>query len=233
MATKTMILEVLQRAQQDRDAFVMRLSPVERQASGTPDHWAPKDTLAHLAAWCERLAQRLRDSTTPPVADFNQQNDAFFQAHRHQSLEEILVYSQRVYGELTAIVDSLAEAELQDTQRFPVDEAPLWQRFVGAAYTHPLTHYSLHDIARGDIELANRLHEQALEWLSPLDDSPRWRGNLLYNLACQYALAGARSQALQRLREALALAPGLVEWSKQDSDLASLREHPDYWALYE
>jgi len=53
-----------------------------------------------------------------------------------------------------------------------------------------------------------------------------------YNLACCYALAGQAEKAMDALREALRLAPDLTEWSKQDPDLVSLRERPDYQSLY-
>ena len=53
-----------------------------------------------------------------------------------------------------------------------------------------------------------------------------------YNLACCYALAGQAEKAMDALREALRLAPDLTEWSKQDTDLVSLRERPDYQSLY-
>jgi tetratricopeptide (TPR) repeat protein len=53
-------------------------------------------------------------------------------------------------------------------------------------------------------------------------------GVVQYNLACHYALAGETETAIKKLREALELNPELAEWSKEDSDLASIREEPGY-----
>ena len=53
-----------------------------------------------------------------------------------------------------------------------------------------------------------------------------------YNLACVYALSGLKDKALPALKEAFALNPGLLEWSKQDSDLNSLRQEPEFLALF-
>lgn len=75
---------------------------------------------------------------------------------------------------------------------------------------------------RGDTERAVGLYEQAAALLDPLDDSPTWRGTNRYNVACGYALAGMNVRAIQALREALQLHPGLKEWAKEDPDFVSL-----------
>lgn len=59
-----------------------------------------------------------------------------------------------------------------------------------------------------------------------------WPGANYYNQACIYALSGKSPAAIEALGEALRLEPQLIEWSKQDSDLASLRDEPGYMALY-
>ena len=55
------------------------------------------------------------------------------------------------------------------------------------------------------------------------DNSPTWHGVVQYNLACQYALLGQPESAIHALRQALQLNPDLLEWSKQDPDLDSIR----------
>ena len=64
-------------------------------------------------------------------------------------------------------------------------------------------------------------------------DWPGQYGIARYNLACFYALTGQIDLALPELREALKLRPSLLEWSKQDPDLAVLRAEPMYQALYQ
>jgi tetratricopeptide (TPR) repeat protein len=53
---------------------------------------------------------------------------------------------------------------------------------------------------------------------------------LLYGLACAEALAGRTEDALGHLRRALELEPKWSDHARQDTDLDSLREHPD-WPL--
>ena len=52
----------------------------------------------------------------------------------------------------------------------------------------------------------------------------------LYNLACGEALASRPDEALEHLRRAVELRPGLAELAQEDEDFASLRGRPD-WPL--
>jgi hypothetical protein len=73
------------------------------------------------------------------------------------------------------------------------------------------------------------------EWghlVAPLDDSPDWRGLVHYNAACSLALSGNPDSAVAELRRALTKRPSLTAWSKQDADLQSLHEMPEYQELY-
>ncbi len=54
----------------------------------------------------------------------------------------------------------------------------------------------------------------------------------LYNLACAEALAGRADDALAHLRRALELRPDLEATARDDDDLVSLRDRPD-WPLGE
>ena len=69
----------------------------------------------------------------------------------------------------------------------------------------------------GDYEEAVEIMRRGLE---RHPDNP----NVLYNLACCEALAGRRDDALVHLVRAAELDPRVVEWAREDSDLASIRE---------
>jgi tetratricopeptide (TPR) repeat protein len=57
------------------------------------------------------------------------------------------------------------------------------------------------------------------------------RSVLLYNLACAEALLGETDDALAHLREAIAGDPGIVDWAREDEDLASIRDDPRFAEL--
>ena len=90
-------------------------------------------------------------------------------------------------------------------------------------------HYADYYRRRGDLARATQLYEASV---AAVADWPEWYGSARYNLACFYALSGQTDKAIAELREALQLRPDLLEWSKQDTDLASLRDDPAYQALY-
>ena len=141
---------------------------------------------------------------------------------------------ETVFARLVAAVQALSEEELDDPARFEwTDGRALWWRVGMTAYYHVLDHVSDLYLERGEADLAQAVQERMAEEMGTLDDSDRWRGTVTYNLACFYALNGQTGPALERLRRAFRLNPGLIDWSKEDSDLDSLRELPEFHILYE
>jgi hypothetical protein len=71
-------------------------------------------------------------------------------------------------------------------------------------------------------------HERAYEIAAEgLEHHPR-HGSLNYALACELALLGRREEALERLRLAFEVEERTRDWAKQDSDLDSLRDDPEF-----
>ncbi len=236
MATKAMLLDLLHRAQRDEDEFAASLSQAERLTAGAENDWSPKDEIAHAAAWIERLVLRIKtppgEVPASPIDDVDWENAAIFNAHRQQSMEEILAYAIQSREGLLATVEALSEEDLNDPALLPwLMAGPLWRRVAGTGYTHPMIHYAAYLTRHGQAALATCMEEEGAARLGALDDSPTWRGEILYNLACQYALNGERGKALALLSESLSLQPDLREWSKQDADLVSLHEDPAFLAL--
>jgi hypothetical protein len=82
------------------------------------------------------------------------------------------------------------------------------------------------------MQMANETQARILEEMTSLEDSDSWQGTNLYNDACYQALFGDRERAVEILEKALSLNPELTEWSKQDSDLDSLRKMKAFKAIY-
>jgi len=237
MEIKAKLVDLLQRAHEEEQTFFASLSDDERSATGTPEHWSVKDVAAHLAEWKARMGQRLaaarRNETPPKYDDIDQANAEIFEQYRDQSWADVLKALERAHVELVEQTRAMPESDLIDAERFPWQEGrPLWRRIVGSGYSHPVQHLAQLYIERGQRDDATRIQETAAEWLAALDDSPDWQGVTIYNLACHYALSGEKEKAIAKLGEALRLNPDLIEWSKQDSDLASIREEPAYRSLY-
>ncbi len=238
MGIKEKLVEILQRTREEEERFIAGVSDEERAAVGTLEAWAIKDTIAHLAEWRLRAGQRLaaaRQGKTPPtfegeIADLNA---AIFEQYREQSWVEVTGALERAHQEMVAHVEALSEEDLVDTERFPWQEGrPLWRTVAGNGCMHPVLHLVELYLKRGERDHAVEVQEEMTLLLAALDDSATWQGITTYNLACVYALAGEKERAIEKVGDALHLNPDLAEWSKEDPDLASIREEPGYQALY-
>jgi tetratricopeptide (TPR) repeat protein len=231
------VLNILGLGWDEEMAFGQGLSPTEREACGTYEQWCPKDMLAHCAYWKQRMAGRLtaaaKGEALEDTGEYEEANAACFAEHRDETWEQVMAYAEQAHRALVTAVETVDERVLNDASYSPDPGGRLlWSLVVGTGYTHPVTHLASYSAAQGQADGALQLQQQANAELAKLDDSPQWRGGLLYNMACIHALAGQPDGAIDELRQALALRPDLAEWSKEDTDLASLRDRADYQALY-
>ncbi len=237
MALKETLLDSLQRAYQEQVAFIDTLPEAERTASGTPDHWAAKDVVAHHVEWSIRLMDRLdllsRGEPLPTYQADDHENAGIFAAYQGVSWDELRRLAQETRTRVIQYVWTAADDDLADAELSPwKDGRPLWQHFAGTYVTHVLLHQISYHQEHGRMDRAAELGETLTNLTLPLDDAPDWRGTVIYNQACLLALGGQTETAIGKLGEALALNPGLVEWSREDPDFASIRAEPGYQALY-
>jgi hypothetical protein len=236
-ALKSRLLDLLRRGRAELDAWLGDLSAAERAAIGVADAWAPKDTLAHIAFWQGASAHRLeairRGDEPQTYEDFQRYNDETFERERLRPWEEVVAMARRTVEAHLAAAGELSEDELTDPARHPwLEGRPLWTSVAGNGFEHPMEHFCHFYRERGDLTRAERVMERQMEGMLGLDDSHRSRGAAYYNQACFWALAGQPERAIPLMRDALALRPDLVAWSRQDTDLVSLRDLPEFQAMY-
>lgn len=232
---KTLVLGLLDRAYADLQTFIATLPEADRAAVGTREHWAIKDAISHNTMWQQRALERInaivRGEEPPNTDDYLALNDAHFELYRERSWADTIAEAEKTYRALVSLTQLLSEEDLIDPVRFAqANGRPLLRHIVGNGFEHPEMHLAQLYVERGEIERATQLQEEAT---TRLEELPEERGTARYNLACYYALAGQKAKALAELKTALTANPGLVEWSKQDTDLNSLRDDPAYQALYQ
>jgi len=233
MNRKPALLDAIRYIANLEQAFVAGVSEADRQAVGTPECWSAKDLIAHDAAWKNDMYRRLAGEELPPIDDIDAINAEQFAAYQDKPWEEIVNFTLFVQAILESTVEGLDPEELEGYKPLGWPEGtPVWRSIAGTTCIHPLVHLSENAVERDAPQHAVQLQKNAVPVLLEIDDSPQWCGNLIYNLACQYALAGDNQNAILQLGEALRLNPDLAEWSQQDSDLDSLRSHPAYQVLY-
>ena len=236
---KAQVQALLQAGLVEQRAFVASLTGEQHSQVGTPERWSAKNIVGHVASGNAELAAALQaalrgeapaDVFSAP--DFNQRNREVFEERRDWPWPKVTAAAEAAYAELMAALKPFSDSDLATPDHFPKPlRLPLWRIFIGYAYWHPLSHYSDFYQEHGDMPRATLLQEKMARETNHLavDEA---RGIADYNLACFYAKAGQKRQALDLLPGALKLAPSLVELSKRDTDLDSLHEEPDYQALY-
>ena len=231
---KTRLIQLLDLSRSFQQQLIADLDPVERNADGTWENWSVKDELAHVIAWqlnsLARIAALLHAEPVPDFSDYETINQAIYHTNHDRTLAEIAAEGDRAHGDFVALIQSLSEEDLTRPAPFSGQEPrSLAAQIMGNGFEHPVVHYADHYRRRGDLARAVQLYEASA---AAVADWPEWYGSTRYNLACFYALSGQTDKAIAELREALQLRPDLLEWSKQDTDLASLRDDPAYQALY-
>ena len=232
---KDKLAKLLANVRAEEQALWDSLRDEERNASGEINRWAPKDHLAHTTFWTERMVAQLQAATggepLGSIEDYQKTNDEVFEANKNRNWEDVLAWATEVSRQFHTALDAVSEEVLEDTtESAGTGGRPLWQNVALSMY-HPMHHIADIYLERGDFQSAQSVRERVAEGLAALDDSDAWQGRTLYNLACFYALHDKPKRALTLLETTMKLSPNLIEWSKQDSDLDSLRELPEFQAL--
>jgi hypothetical protein len=234
---KSTLLELIERSREKTRGFWDTLSEDERAVVGTFEEWAPKDILGHITYWNNNQAVRLeaaaQNQEPETFDDYEHMNREIFDANLNRSWEDLLLYEDQTFERINTAVENLPADKLSDAELFEWNHGrPLWQGVGFNCYYHTLDHISGILFKRGEIEAAAELHEDIVKQMTALDDTENWRGTIIYNLACFYALHNQEGRALELLAKAFSLNTDLTEWSEQDNDLDSLRSLPEFKALY-
>lgn len=238
MSLKDQLLGLIVEAEQAEKELIASLSPQDRDRPGQADAWSPKDVLLHIAGWNRDMVNRLAGKTSigepRSLAETDEANLRLYESHAGNPWQDVVPALEAAHLDLAGFVRGFEEQDLRSTVRFPWQrDKPLWRNLAGTVFAHPFMHVSQLHLELGHREAALALQARAADRLAAIDDSPAWLGVVRYNQACFYALAGELHQSLALLREALVLQPGLKEWSRQDTDLVSLRGDSEFDRLTE
>jgi tetratricopeptide (TPR) repeat protein len=223
------LLALLRQAQIRQNTFFQELPQGSLEIIGEPDFWSAKDHVAHLTFWRQRLTLRLqahlRKAPQPNIDHFEQLNPIVFQESRSRAWPDILAESDQAYADLIEVTEQLSDEDLTTSDRFDwlPDGMPLYLSFMGNWYEHTQIHLGSYCLEHHDLAGATHVYEVWASTIVEAEVPSPLKGNILYNLACFYALNDQLEKAATSLERALELAPELKEWSLKDADLDALR----------
>jgi tetratricopeptide (TPR) repeat protein len=225
----TALLEIIDLARERERTLADVLDADARKAVGTVDLWAAKDHFVHLAVWAAYQARRLEAiaTGTPPTQPAD--NDTVFQEHRDDPWETIWAGLMRALDDNAAGVMRASDEELTNPDR---NGRSLFSLTINNIYLHPIAHLAQIHEERGDDASAELVQQEAVATMARLFGKGEQYANAVYNLGCYYAKRGRSADAIAQVREALAASPKLTDLSKEDADLVSLHDLPEYQALY-
>ncbi len=236
MPTKTQLLDLFDWAYREKLAFLDSLTAAERDIPGAVDAWGSKDLLTHSLYWESRMMDNLMrtDGERPPqIDDIDHENARIFEEMHGMTWDEVRALLDATHQRIADYITATPDGVLSGSEHSPWrDNRAIWQGIMGNTVSHTLLHLAQWHAEHGRRDAATRMQELLAERVIALDDSTDLRGVTLYNLACYYSLAGYKEKAIARLTEALISYPNLTEWSKEDPDFNSIREDPEFQAIY-
>jgi hypothetical protein len=232
---KDNLIEMLNQVKTEINNFEAELTSKQKNDNGSLKKWSAKDTVSHLVFWGNHFNSQIQKARSgekiPLVGDyFHLVNDGVFIRHINQPFAEAMSELNNSFKESIKLLESHSTEELNDNKKYDhLDGRTLIDNSLGTLVWHVIHHIS-------DFYVKNRRKKKAIAQQEDITEKlrafPSWKANADYNLACFFAMNGEKERAIEPLRTAFANRPDLIEWSKSDNDLDSLREEAAFKALY-
>jgi hypothetical protein len=227
------LVEMLEATRAAERAVFAPMDASLRDAPRTIGEWSAKDLLAHLSAWREVEAERLRTGwheRQPAATDdggggSDAGGETEDEANARIQAERTAWSWDRVAAAAEASIDAL-EAAIVATSAEVLERSENLVAGIGAnGANHAIAHLADAAGVAGPAAAAGfRAFEAEVEAIIVRGRIPdRDVGVMLYNLACNAALTGRADEARRLMRDALHRRPDLLDWALQDADLETIR----------
>ena len=88
MELKDRLVSIVNAACDEERKYIASLSKEQLEVQGLPDHWSPKDEIAHIAYWKMQRARAMAIGSTEPLDggdDIDHVNEGVFEKYRDMS----------------------------------------------------------------------------------------------------------------------------------------------------
>lgn len=150
--TKESLLAAVRSGRKELEAALAHVPAAEMESVRAEGEWSAKDTLAHIAAWEDRLVALLRacrgEAPMPELISSQDEVDQFnaqtLARSRGQALDDVVAELYRSHSRALAAIESMAEEDLLDPRRFGwTDGEPLWRYVEANLHGHYREHLEL------------------------------------------------------------------------------------------
>jgi hypothetical protein len=123
--TKPEIIKRLHAERRRLEKNLAALTPEQICQPYTLGAWSFKDMLAHLAEWEAHMpawvgaARRGETVEQPDWKNLDGFNDRLYQAHKDQSLDEVLAYFHEIHRQFMEMVEAMPEEEMLTRSYYP------------------------------------------------------------------------------------------------------------------
>jgi tetratricopeptide (TPR) repeat protein len=237
MINKNQLIDIIESTISEFRVLNDIFSPRVLEQKGSQNEWMTRDDVIHCSFYINQFADRLawpRDHAKEDGNDYLKVNDEVWEKHQTESWQEALQMLENACRALIGALQPLSDEELNDDDTFTwMGEQSVAKYIPGLVFVHGMMHIQYAYMREGMSDAAVESADKTYKVIEQLDSSDVARGRNLYNKACSYTLAGRSADAIPMVVEAVKMAPNLLEWSKQDSDLDSLRDDPQFKTIYE
>jgi hypothetical protein len=207
----------------------MLLTSVPDVETGSPDRWAARPVVAHNAEFRQQQVIRLQaigNGQTPPAfAEIDHRSLETYQRYCAVTTPEAFMAARQSVSGLIDGLRAASDEDLSDSSRHAwLRGRQLWLQVVVRGFWHPTGHVGDYYLAHGQPARCLALHQNALATARYLHVPSPALGMAAYSLACAQARVGTTEDAIQTLKEALALNLDLRANAQRDPDLAGLRD---------
>jgi hypothetical protein len=139
---KQELIDRIEQAHSDWQSLLTEVGESHMEEPGVTGDWSVKDIIAHIAAWEQRVLDRVESEAkgTPLEMsdwDLDKMNERFYERSRDRSLADVLDEASAVHARFMDFVRSLSEDELFKGGRYKWTEGePFYHWVEGNSYGH-------------------------------------------------------------------------------------------------
>jgi rhodanese-related sulfurtransferase len=159
------ILDLFEQSRQEISTFIAEMDTSEKEATGRPDQWSAKDTLANIAFWQTYMVERMefyRHEKNPPrEVDFDKLSADAYAASQSRSWDKVLADGNTALNNLIEAVSHFSAAQLSANNAYGDSPGgPLWGEIIANGYLVAMKSFQQFYANRNNIMQANALKEQ-------------------------------------------------------------------------